>query len=87
MRCAPRWQSLAFRHRHSPNTAVAGMAEVVAAVLTEAAVEASTAEAVAGGSTVAAVVVLPGVPAERHRVRFQGRELVGIAPTARGRTV
>jgi hypothetical protein len=64
------------------------MAEVVAAVLTEAAVEASTVVAAeAGGSTVAAVVVLPGVPAERHRVRFQGRELVGIAPTARGRTV
>jgi hypothetical protein len=65
------------------------MAEVVAAVLTEAAeAGVSTAEAAEAGVTLISVVadVLPGVREERHRARFQGRALVGIAPTARGRT-
>jgi hypothetical protein len=47
-----------------------------------------TAEAAEAGVTLISVVadVLPGVLEERHRARFQGRALVGIAPTARGRT-
>jgi hypothetical protein len=89
LRCAPRWQSLAFRHRHSLNMAVAGMAEVVVAVLTVAAeAGVSTAEAAEAGVTLISVVadVLPGVREEQHRARFQGRALVGIVPTELGRT-
>jgi hypothetical protein len=58
------------------------MAEVVVAVLTVAA------EAAEAGVALISVVadVLPGVREERHRVRFQGRALMGIAPSARGRT-
>jgi hypothetical protein len=64
------------------------MAEVVAAVLTEAAEAGVSTVAAEAGVTLISVVadVLPGVLEERHRARFQGRALVGIAPTARGRT-
>jgi hypothetical protein len=64
------------------------MAEVVAAVLTEAAEAVFTAAEAEAGVTLISVAadVLPGVREERHRVRFQGRALVGIAPMARGRT-
>jgi hypothetical protein len=87
LRCAPRWQSLAFLHLRSPNTAVAGMAEVVAAV-SMAVVEVGGSTVVEAGVTLISVVadVLRAVKAERHRVHFQGRALVGIAPSARGRT-
>ena len=74
--------------------AVAGMAEVVAAVSTVAAEVAGSTEAVEAstaaeaGVTLISVVadVLTAVQAERHRARFQGRALMGIAPMARGRT-
>jgi hypothetical protein len=61
------------------------MAEVVAVLTVAAEAGVSTAEA---GVTLISVVadVLPGVREERHRVRFQGRALMGIAPSARGRT-
>ena len=66
--------------------AVAGMAAEVAAVSTVAAEASMVAEA---GVTLISMVadVLTAAQAERHRDHFQGRELVGIAPTARGRTV
>src|SRR5271156_6777551 len=75
--------------------AVAGMAAEVAAVSTVAAeVVGSTVAAEASmvaeaGVTLISMVadVLTAAQAERHRDHFQGRELVGIAPTARGRTV
>jgi hypothetical protein len=63
------------------------MAEV-AAVLTEAAEAGVSTVAAEVGVTLLSVVadVLPGAREERHRARFQGRALAGIAPTARGRT-
>jgi hypothetical protein len=63
------------------------MAEVVAAVST-AEVEAEASTVAEAAVTLISVVadVLPAVQAERHRVRFRGRALMGIAPTARGRT-
>ena len=83
--------------------AVAGTAVVVAAVSTvEAEAGVSMAEVEVVGSTAAEASmvaeagvtlismvadVLTAAQAERHRDHFQGRELVGIAPTARGRTV
>src|SRR5271156_32184 len=76
--------------------AVAGTAVVVAAVSTveveaggSTAAEASMV-AEAGVTLISMVAdVLTAAQAERHRDHFQvqGRELVGIAPTARGRTV
>lgn len=65
------------------------MAAVVAAVSTAVAVEVVfTAEEAEARVTLISVVadVLPGVREERHRAHFQGRELVQIDPTARGRT-
>lgn len=64
-------------------------AEVAAASTVAAAEVVFTAEAAEAGVTLISVVadVLPVVQAERHRAHFQGRELAGIAPMARGRTV
>jgi hypothetical protein len=74
LRCAPRWRSLAFRHLHSLNMAVAGMAAEVVAVSTVAAVEVVFTVAEAGVTPILVVAgVRTGVPEERHRVRFQGR--------------
>jgi hypothetical protein len=88
LRCAPRGQWLAFLHRHSLNTAVEGMAAVVAAGSTVVAAEAVFTAAEARVTPISVVAdVLPAVQVERRRVHFQGRELVQIAPTARGRTV
>lgn len=66
------------------------MVAVEAAVSTVEAAEAVfTAEVAEAGVTLISVVagVPPVVQAERHRARFQGQVLVGIAPTVRGRTV
>jgi len=54
-----------------------------------AAVVVFTEEVAEAGVTRISVVadVLTAAQAERHRDHFQGRELVGIAPTVRGRTV
>jgi hypothetical protein len=85
----PFWQSLAFPHLHSLNTAVAGTAVVVEAVSTAAVGAGSTvvAEAVSAAAAVGAPIsVVAGVPVGWDSVPLEGQVGMRIADlVAKGR--